>query len=107
MTLTGEWNGVIMSKVGNQPAETFVNTKEMQIVKKQVKPIVEQEEYESRRLWKDVTLALKVQNVDAATNAKHTIEQRQRNELQERKEKGTKWETRVSFCFTLNLQFIY
>jgi hypothetical protein len=96
MNLSGEWNGIMLAKSGNQPAETFVNTKELKIVKKQVKSICDQETFESRRLWKDVTLALKSQDVDAATDSKCTIEQQQRELVRERAEKGEKWENRVS-----------
>lgn len=76
--------------------EMFVNTKELPIVRKQVKPISEQEEFESRRLWKEVTAALKEQNVAAATAGKTLIEQKQRNLVKERLEKGVQWKNRVS-----------
>ena len=96
MTLAGEWNGTMTFKSVNGKSEAYVNTKEMPIVKKQVKPIREQEAYESRRLWKEVTMALKTQNVSAATAAKCAIEQRQRELVRGRNEKGVKWENRVS-----------
>ena len=38
----------------------FVNTKTMPVIPKQVKDIAEQDEFESRRLWKEVTYCLKV-----------------------------------------------
>ena len=38
----------------------FVNTKTMPVIPKQVKYIAEQDEFESRRLWKEVTYCLKV-----------------------------------------------
>ena len=76
--------------------EVFVNTKEMPIVRKQVKPIAEQEEFESRRLWKEVTAALKEQNVAAATAGKTLIEQKQRDLVKERAGKGVQWQNRVS-----------
>lgn len=48
------------------------------------------------RLWKDVTLNLKLKDIDAATEAKHRLEEKQRGEARERKEKEVQWETRVS-----------
>lgn len=87
------------AKHPNGQAEVFVNTKEMPIVRKQVKPIVEQEEFESRRLWKEVTAALKEQNVAAATAGKSLIEQKQRDLVKERASKGVQWQNRVSAPF--------
>lgn len=40
-------------------AEKFVDTKEMGIVKKIVKPVAQQAINESRFMWKDVTVGLK------------------------------------------------
>lgn len=47
-------------------------------------------------LWKDVTYNLKIRDIDAATDAKHRLEERQRAEAKARKEKEIPWETRVS-----------
>lgn len=47
------------------------------------------------RLWRDVTLNLKQKDIDAATEAKHRLEEKQRAEARERKEKEQQWETRV------------
>lgn len=46
------------------------------------------------RLWQDVTYNLKHRNIEAATSSKAFLEQRQRDEARDRKEKGEKWETR-------------
>lgn len=48
------------------------------------------------RLWRDVTMNLKLKDIDAATEAKHRLEEKQRAEARERKEKEQQWETRVS-----------
>ena len=84
MTLSGEWNGIMLAKWTNGNREVFVDTKAMKTLKKKVKPIAEQESYESRRLWKDVTAALKMQDVQSATNAKFAIEQCQRDLVKQR-----------------------
>lgn len=39
---------------------------------------------------------LKLKDIDAATEAKHCLEEKQRAEARERKEKEQQWETRVS-----------
>jgi len=77
--------------------ELFVDTKTIPIIKKQVNPISQQDSFESRNLWKEVTAALKQQDVSAATSAKFSVEQKQRELVKERQEKGLKWENRVLF----------
>lgn len=61
-----------------------------------MKPICEQEENESRRLWKEVTAGLKFNEIDRATNAKQALEQKQRDQAKERKDSGQEWQTKVS-----------
>jgi hypothetical protein len=96
LTVSGEWNGLMQAKWTNSgKTEVFIDTKTIPIIKKQVNPISQQEDFESRNLWKDVTAALLQQDVSAATSAKFTIEQKQRELVKERTEKGTKWENRV------------
>lgn len=67
----------------------------LDIIKKQVQPISQQEANESRRLWKDVTAGLRFNEIDRATNAKQTLEQKQRDEAKDRKESGREWQTKV------------
>lgn len=96
LTVTGEWNGIMEAKcLSTGETEEFIDTKVMPILRKRVRSVVEQETYESRRLWKDVTAALKVYNVHAATESKFAVEQRQREEAKQRLLSGDKWETRV------------
>ncbi|XP_060083643.1 oxysterol-binding protein-related protein 9-like isoform X3 [Ylistrum balloti] len=94
LTFTGEWNGVMYAKHSSGRNEAFVDTKKMAIVKKRVKPLDTQAEFESRKLWEQVTRNLKQKNVEVATEFKHKLEHRQRTEAKERKEKGLKWETK-------------
>lgn len=42
-----------------------------------------------------MTFYLKEKRVDEATDEKHKLEQRQRDEAKERKDLGKKWETQV------------
>ncbi|XP_040264454.1 oxysterol-binding protein-related protein 9 isoform X4 [Bufo bufo] len=94
-SVEGEWNGVMYTKYANGENDVFIDTKKMPIVKKKVRKLEDQLEYESRRLWKDVTLNLKIRDIDAATEAKHRLEEIQRAEARERKEKESQWETRL------------
>ncbi|XP_022089201.1 oxysterol-binding protein-related protein 9-like isoform X2 [Acanthaster planci] len=94
MTITGEWNGVLTAKHANGETEAFADTTTMKVNKKRIMPVEKQGEYESKRLWKDVTHYLKTHNIDKATASKHFLEERQRREAKERKEKGEKWQTK-------------
>lgn len=94
--MTGEWNGVMTAKWPDGQTEVFVDTKSMPIIKKRVKKIVEQDSYESRNIWKEVTAALRSQDVNAATNAKIAIEEQQRELVRDRKEKGTQIKNKVN-----------
>uniref|UniRef100_A0AC35U9N9 Oxysterol-binding protein n=1 Tax=Rhabditophanes sp. KR3021 TaxID=114890 RepID=A0AC35U9N9_9BILA len=91
LTLRGEWNGVIYAKPANGDEYILSDVKEKAEVKKECEPISSQGERESRRLWRHVTAALFNNRISTATNSKLFIEQRQRNETKERKEKGVGW----------------
>jgi hypothetical protein len=54
-------------------------------------------------MWRDVTLNLKLKDIDMATEAKHYLEEKQRGEARERKENERQWETRVSLLLLLLL----
>ncbi|KAK7100042.1 oxysterol-binding protein-related protein 9-like isoform X2 [Littorina saxatilis] len=94
VNIDGEWNGVMYAKHSSGMNETFVDTKRLPVHKKLVRPLDQQEEFESRRLWKDVTFHLKNKNVEKATDGKHVLEQRQREEAKQRQDAGTNWETK-------------
>ncbi|XP_071800418.1 oxysterol-binding protein-related protein 9-like isoform X2 [Asterias amurensis] len=94
LTISGEWNGVMMAKYANGQTEVFADTSNMKVNKKRTMPVEKQGEYESKRLWKDVTHYLKTHNIDKATESKRFLEERQRQEAKERKETGDKWQTK-------------
>ncbi|XP_036899194.1 oxysterol-binding protein-related protein 9 isoform X4 [Sturnira hondurensis] len=94
-SVEGEWNGVMYAKYATGENSVFIDTKKLPIIKKKVRKLEDQNEYESRCLWKDVTFNLKIRDIDAATEAKHKLEERQRAEARERKEKEIQWETRL------------
>ena len=60
-----------------------------------VRPMEEQDERESQRLWYQTNLAIKDRNHDAATDEKSKIEDRQRVETAQRTEKGLEWEPKL------------
>lgn len=68
-----------------------------------VKTVCEQEECESRRVWRDVTVGLRINDMDKATAAKCAIEQKQRDEARFRKENNMAWQTKVRDNFYLIL----
>lgn len=61
-----------------------------------MKPVSEQDENESRKVWREVTVGLKINDMDKATAAKCLIEQKQRDEARLRKESNDTWETKVN-----------
>ncbi|KAI4466765.1 oxysterol-binding protein-related [Holotrichia oblita] len=75
--------------------EEFINVQHLNVVKKRVQPIIQQQENESRKLWKEVTAGLKFNDIDHATNAKASLEQKQRDEAKYRKDTNTQWETKL------------
>nr|CAH7759322.1 unnamed protein product [Callosobruchus chinensis] len=75
--------------------EEHIDVNNLSVIKKQVRPIREQDENESRRLWKEVTAGLRFNEIDKATNAKQALEQKQRDEAKDRKDRGQDWNTRV------------
>ncbi|XP_023674650.1 oxysterol-binding protein-related protein 9-like isoform X1 [Paramormyrops kingsleyae] len=94
-SIEGEWNGIMYAKWISGENSLFIDTKRMAIIKKKVRKLEDQLEYESRNLWKDVTKNLRLKDIDAATAAKHHLEEKQRAEARERREKEIQWETRL------------
>merc|ERR1719192_1584295 len=59
-------------------SNTFVDTKTMGVVKKQTDPLTAQGDFESRRLWREVTWCLKNKETESATYYKTALEEKQR-----------------------------
>ncbi|XP_061413842.1 oxysterol-binding protein-related protein 9-like isoform X2 [Lethenteron reissneri] len=93
--IEGEWNGTMHAKWSTGESSVFVDTKSIPITKKKVRRIEDQGEFESRRLWRDVTSSLKAGDIDRATDAKHYLEEQQRAEARGRKESGDAWRTKL------------
>lgn len=105
MSITGEWSGAMEYKLNDSGAACgpwrakqgpFVNVNQLPVTKKIVRPISEQETFESRKIWSEVTAGLRLNDIERATSAKTTVEQKQRDEAKARKETGEVWNTRVS-----------
>ncbi|XP_058053836.1 oxysterol-binding protein-related protein 9 isoform X2 [Anopheles bellator] len=98
LSISGEWSGLMEYKFndGSKPSkfETFVDVNSIPIFKKKVRPVGEQQEHESRKVWREVTAGLKMNDIEKATNAKFQVEQKQREEAKERKETFGEWETK-------------
>uniref|UniRef100_A0A336LKT5 Oxysterol-binding protein n=1 Tax=Culicoides sonorensis TaxID=179676 RepID=A0A336LKT5_CULSO len=87
VSINGEWNGVMEAKwTDTKTTEVFIDVNSIPVFKKNVRPVAEQSDNESRRVWREVTAGLKLNDIDKATNAKFQIEQRQREEAKTRKE---------------------
>jgi len=95
LSIAGEWNGTMDAKWSDGRTEQFANVNALDIIQKVVRPIEFQSDNESRKLWKEVTAGLRLNNVTRATNAKFSLEQRQRVEAQKRKETSVPWETKL------------
>ena len=60
-----------------------------------VRPLEEQEERESQKLWYKTVVAIKESNHTAATEEKTKIEDRQRDETAKRQEQGIDWHPKL------------
>ncbi|XP_039706726.1 oxysterol-binding protein-related protein 11 [Pteropus medius] len=89
----GEWNSVLEFTYSNGETKNVDLTK-LAVTKKRVRPLEKQDPFESRRLWKNVTDALRESEIDKATEHKRTLEERQRTEERHRTETGTPWKTK-------------
>ncbi|XP_025832138.1 oxysterol-binding protein-related protein 9 [Agrilus planipennis] len=96
LTISGEWNGLMEAKwVDKDKTEVFIDVNKLSTIKKRVRPIAEQEENESRKLWKEVTRGLKYNEIDKASHAKEEIENRQRAQAKERTQTNAEWQTKL------------
>lgn len=75
----------------------------LKIEKKLVKPLSEQEDDESRKIWKEVTYGLKTNDMEKATSGKCAIEQKQRDDVRYRKENNIVYQTKVRFFLKMPL----
>ncbi|ANZ76403.1 BA75_04217T0 [Komagataella pastoris] len=88
--LSGKWTEVMELKdvVTNKKSVFFDCTKDANPLPPLVRPLEEQGEFESRKLWKKVTDALLVRNHTAATEEKFKIEDAQRERAKIREQEN-------------------
>ncbi|CAJ1061852.1 oxysterol-binding protein-related protein 10-like [Xyrichtys novacula] len=86
----GEWNGVLEFTYSSGENKV-IDTAKLPIIRKKMRPLEKQGPYESRRLWQHVTASIKAGNMDAATEHKHFLEERQRSESKQRATNKTLW----------------
>lgn len=88
--LQGNWRGLITWKRrGEKTAHPLVNMADLAPCERNVRPLEVQSPNESRRIWSSVTEALLAQQYSKATQAKHQVEQYQRDLAEQRKRTGT------------------
>lgn len=91
--VSGRWSHVMEFKSAKtgQKRVLFNAVKDGEkISPKWVLPVEEQELKESRRLWKDLTLAISNKDMEAATDAKSAVEDAQREQRKTMEENGQK-----------------
>ncbi|KAE8596776.1 hypothetical protein XENTR_v10016236 [Xenopus tropicalis] len=86
----GEWNGTLEFTYSTGETKLIDTTKLLNI-KKKIRPLEKQGQCESRRVWENVTNALKSGNIEAASEQKHQLEERQRAESRQRASLNTTW----------------
>ncbi|XP_052474085.1 oxysterol-binding protein-related protein 10-like isoform X2 [Carassius gibelio] len=86
----GEWNGTLEFTYSSGETKV-IDTSKLPVIKKKIRPLEKQGQYESRRLWQHVTAALKAGDIDAATEHKHQLEEKQRREGKQRTASSTTW----------------
>lgn len=99
LSVSGEWSGLMEAKYNDghnksSKPEVFVDVNKIPVFKKNVRPISEQTDIESRRIWLEVTAGLRLNDIERATNAKCKLEQKQREEAKQRKENNLEWDTK-------------
>lgn len=99
LSVTGEWSGQMLAKYNDgthksSKPEVFVDVNKLPTFKKNVRRISEQTDFESRRIWLEVTAGLCLNDIERATTAKSKLEQRQREEAKQRKESNIDWNTK-------------
>ncbi|XP_035174188.1 oxysterol-binding protein-related protein 10 [Oxyura jamaicensis] len=86
----GEWNGTLEFTYSNGETKV-IDTSKLPVTRKKIRPIAKQGPLESRHLWQYVTNSLKEGNIDAATEHKHHLEERQRAEERQRMALTVPW----------------
>ncbi|KAI9876791.1 MAG: hypothetical protein M1830_005692 [Pleopsidium flavum] len=94
--LSGMWSGeMFLKNVMTGHKELLFNATHAKHTPPLVRPLEEQNERESQKLWHKTVVAIKERNHDAATDEKTRIEDMQREEAGKRAEDGVEWHPRL------------
>ncbi|OXV07910.1 hypothetical protein Egran_04327 [Elaphomyces granulatus] len=94
--LSGLWNGEMFLKdVATGRRELLFDATNAKHTPPLTRPLQEQGERESQKLWHSTIQALLARNHDVATMEKSKIEDRQREEASKRAEQGVEWHPRL------------
>ncbi|GFF72167.1 oxysterol binding protein (Osh7), putative [Aspergillus lentulus] len=94
--LSGLWNGEMFIKdVHTHKKDVLFDATHAKHTPPNTRPIEQQGERESQRLWHSTVKALLARNHEAATEEKSKIEDRQREEAAKRADEGVEWHPRL------------
>ncbi|XP_045292376.1 oxysterol-binding protein-related protein 10 isoform X2 [Leopardus geoffroyi] len=86
----GEWNGTLEFTYNNGETRV-IDTTTLPVYPKKIRPLEKQGPMESRNLWQEVTRYLRLGDIDAATEQKRLLEEKQRVEERKRENLHTPW----------------
>ncbi|XP_065395882.1 oxysterol-binding protein-related protein 10 isoform X3 [Macaca fascicularis] len=86
----GEWNGTLEFTYSNGETKV-IDTTTLPVYPKKIRPLEKQGPMESRNLWREVTRYLRLGDIDAATEQKRHLEEKQRVEERKRENLRTPW----------------
>jgi len=86
--VNGEWNGLLTYNYLINGIKKQIDTATLKVVRKRVRPLNQQEKYESRRVWLHVTNALRKNDLNSASRHKNQIEKQQRSSEKHRREQN-------------------
>ncbi|MCJ1476287.1 hypothetical protein MMC13_004953 [Lambiella insularis] len=94
--LSGMWSGEMdIKNVKTGKKEVLFDATHARHTPPIVRPLDEQSDRESQKLWYKTVLAIKEANHEAATDEKTKIEDRQREEAAQRQSKGVEWQPKL------------
>nr|XP_044992829.1 LOW QUALITY PROTEIN: oxysterol-binding protein-related protein 10 [Jaculus jaculus] len=86
----GEWNGTLEFTYSNGETKV-IDTTTLPVYPKKIRPLEKQGPMESRNLWQEVTRYLRLGDIEAATEHKRRLEEKQRAEERRRETLCTPW----------------
>eukprot|EP01113_Clastostelium_recurvatum_P003760 TRINITY_DN11656_c0_g1_i1.p1 TRINITY_DN11656_c0_g1~~TRINITY_DN11656_c0_g1_i1.p1 ORF type:complete len:426 (-),score=81.34 TRINITY_DN11656_c0_g1_i1:74-1351(-) len=97
-TINGKWHSAMtITHAKSKQTSPFLDPKGSRRSPMNVRPLDQQEETESQRMWAAVTDAIKKRDQKIATDEKTKLEQAQREGVQQRKESGATWTPKLFY----------